>query len=84
MLIAHTEVLTQLYRMRTNLAGWEFAKSLLGAFNLQLADLQNDVAKTVQTLSISIDTFDKDLNERLQDKGLELNEHIVRFYDGIR
>ena len=81
MLIAHTEVLTQLHQMRTSLAGWEFAKSLLGAFNLQLAGLQSDIAKTVQTLAVSIDAFDKDIKERLQDKGLELNEHVVRFYD---
>ena len=81
MLIAHTEVLTQLYRLRTNLAGWEFAKSLLGAYNLQLANLQKDIAKTVQTLTLSIESFDNGLKERLQDKGLELNDHVVRFYD---
>ena len=81
MLIAHTEVLTQLYRMRTNLAGWEFAKSLLGAYNQQLADLQKDIAKTVQTLSVSIEMFDNGLKERLQDEGFGLNEHVVRFYD---
>ena len=81
MLIAHTEVLTQLYRMRTTLAGWEFAKSLLGAYNLQLVTLQKDIAKTVQTLSVSIESFDNGLKERLQDKGQELNEHVVRFYD---
>lgn len=81
MLIAHTEVLTQLYKLRTNLAGWEFAKSLLGAYNLQLATLQKDIAKTVQTLSVSIESFENGLKERLQDKGLELNEHVVRFYD---
>ncbi|GAB3749341.1 tubulin-like doman-containing protein [Spirosoma pomorum] len=81
MLIAHTEVLTQLYRLRTNLAGWEFAKSLLGSYNLQLANLQKDIAKTVQTLAVSIESFDNGLKERLQDKGLELNEHVIRFYD---
>lgn len=81
MLIAHTEVLTQLYRQRTTLAGWEFAKSLLGAYNLQLATLQKDIAKTVQTLTLSIESFENGLKERLQDKGLELNEHVVRFYD---
>jgi hypothetical protein len=81
MLIAHTEVLTQLYTLRTNLAGWEFAKSLLGAYNLQLATLQKDIAKTVQTLTVSIESFENGLKERLQDKGLELNEHVIRFYD---
>ncbi|WP_111631516.1 tubulin-like doman-containing protein [Larkinella arboricola] len=81
MLIGHTEVLTQLYKLRTNLAGWEFAKSLLGAFNLQLSSLQRDIATTVRTLTISIESFENGLKERLQDKGLELNDHVIRFYD---
>ena len=81
MLIAHTEVLSQWYRLRTTLAGWEFAKSLLGNYDILLAALQKDIAKTVQTLSVSIEQFDTQLKERLQDQGRDLNEHIVRFYD---
>ncbi|GAB4027385.1 tubulin-like doman-containing protein [Spirosoma koreense] len=81
MLIAHTEVLSQWYRMRTTLVGWEFAKSLLGSYDILLAALQKDIAKTVQTLSVSIEKFDTELKERLQDNGRDLNEHVVRFYD---
>lgn len=81
MLIAHTEVLSQWYRLRTTLAGWEFAKSLLGNYAILLAALQNDIAKTVQTLSTSVEKFDTELKERLQDKGRDLHEHVVRFYD---
>lgn len=81
MLIAHTEVLAQWYRLRTTLAGWEFAKSLLGAYDILLSGLQKDIAKTVQTLSTSIAKFDTDLKERLQDQGRDLNDHVVRFYD---
>ncbi|GAB3695359.1 tubulin-like doman-containing protein [Spirosoma flavus] len=81
MLIAHTEVLSQWYRQRTTLAGWEFAKSLLGSYDILLAALQKDIAKTVQTLSVSIEKFSTELKERLQDNGRDLNEHVVRFYD---
>ncbi len=81
MMSAHTELLARLYTLRTNLSGWEFAKSLLAEYNRQLADLQIDIAKTVQTLSTSIEKFNNALNERLRDKGLDLSEHIVRFYD---
>ena len=81
MMVAHTEVLAKLYTLRTNLVSWEFAKSLLAEYNRQLADLQIDIAKTVQTLITSIEKFNNALNERLKDKGINLSEHIVRFYD---
>jgi hypothetical protein len=81
MMNAHTELLRKLYILRTNLAGWEFARSLLAEYNLQLANLLHDIGRTVQTLTVSIKQFSDGISQRLQDKGRDINQHIVRFYD---
>jgi hypothetical protein len=78
---AHGETLRELYTLRTQTYGLQFARSLIDALVADLTALANEAAVTASTITSATLAFTTAINERLSDAGQsDIQAQIVRFY----
>jgi hypothetical protein len=78
---AHGETLRELYTLRTQTYGLQFARGLLDALVTDLTGLANEAALTASTITSATLAFATAINERLGDAGQsDVQAQIVRFY----
>ena len=80
---AHSTILQQLYMKKTELAGMQFADSMLADLLTKLNGLRGRVEKFVNIINEAIEDTEKQIASRCQDAGnsIDLREAIIRFYD---
>jgi hypothetical protein len=78
---AHGETLRELYTLRTQSYGLQFARVLIDALVSDLTELANEASRTSSTITSATLTFTTAINERLDDAGQsDLQAQVVRFY----
>jgi hypothetical protein len=81
MLNAQGDALFQQYVYRTRGEAWTFAKQITEELIAELTDLKSQVDQAASTISEAVKKYNERIAQRITDKGSDLREQMVRFYN---
>jgi hypothetical protein len=81
MLNAQGDALFQQYVYRTRAEAWTFAKQITEELIVELNDLKAQIDQVTSIISEAVKKYNERIAQRITDKGPDLREQLVRFYN---